>query len=64
MRALNIAFIADKSDIGCVAHIGRQVGFLLLAFRETQPQDGITCGSLKAPHSLSGKEIQTETTGV
>ena len=32
MRALNIAFSTYKSDIGRVAHIGRQVGFLLTGF--------------------------------
>ena len=38
MRAPNIAFISDKSDIGHVAHIEGQVVFLLLAFRVTQPK--------------------------
>lgn len=39
-----MTFIMDKSDVGSMAHIERQVGFPLLASGMTQPSpwDGIT----------------------
>lgn len=37
MRAPDIVFITAKSDTGSLVHTDGQVGFLLLAFRMTQP---------------------------
>lgn len=57
MRAQNIAFINDKSDIGSVVHMEGLVGYVLWLLEGHSTQDGIARCFLKSSHPGSGKEL-------